>query len=357
MEHNPGLILTMTAHSDEISAELLCHGCGYDLRAHPQDGKCPECGASVAESWRLAAIPLRPAWIESDPRWRRRMLAGTWILVLVPLMEALKMFGWASSVPVPNVFGYGSVRALDETFLSYGSVYQSLVFCIGVVLLFSKERGRRDGRLDWMGRWGVLCSYVVLLLRAVDVLFIAAMVLGGIAAVFLSMPLKYQPELTQLFVDMSSALLRYGPFPKEISYVVCVVFSSTAILLACVPLFNALCSSGPKRIAAILIAPLALFSLMHLARVGEYFLGNSSMTGTDFYRNGAYLNSSPLIEYIAGTSVVSGWSLVAFVIEAIKWCVILVIALWLSVAQLVAWVKCRAKRQQLKPKRPVEALP
>src|SRR2546421_11765089 len=95
----------MTAHTAEISAELLpCQICGYDLRAHPQDGKCPECGASVAESRRLAAIPRRPAWRDSDPRWRRRMLAGAWILVLLPLMDALQTFGWASSVPLPAVF-------------------------------------------------------------------------------------------------------------------------------------------------------------------------------------------------------------------------------------------------------------
>ena len=67
------------------SADLPCHRCGYDLRAHPPDGQCPECGASVAESRRLAAIPLRPAWRDSDPRWRRRILAGAWVLVLLPL--------------------------------------------------------------------------------------------------------------------------------------------------------------------------------------------------------------------------------------------------------------------------------
>src|SRR5258707_3351024 len=79
----------MTTHRGEMSADLPCHICGYDLRAHPQDGKCPECGASVAESRRLAANPRRPAWRDSDPRWRRRMLAGVWILVLVPLMDLL----------------------------------------------------------------------------------------------------------------------------------------------------------------------------------------------------------------------------------------------------------------------------
>ena len=94
-----------------------------DLRAQPGDGKCPECEASVAESRRWAAIPRRPAWRDSDPRWRRRMLAGVWILVLLPLMAALQTSGWAARVPVPNVFDSpGAARTLDETLLRYSGV-------------------------------------------------------------------------------------------------------------------------------------------------------------------------------------------------------------------------------------------
>jgi hypothetical protein len=131
---------------------LTCD-CGYDLRAHPHDGNCPECGASVAESRRLAAIPRRPDWPDSDPRWRRRMLAGVWLLVLLPLMDALQAFDVASKVPVPAIFEiHGAVRTLDETLVCFPGVYQPLIFCIGVVLLFSKERGRRSNRLDWTRR-------------------------------------------------------------------------------------------------------------------------------------------------------------------------------------------------------------
>src|SRR3982751_830079 len=97
---SPGPNFVMTAHTAEICADLPCHSCGYDLRAHPQDGQCPECGASVAESRRLAAIPRRPAWRDADPRWRRRMIAGAWILVLLPLTNVLQRFGWTSGVPV-----------------------------------------------------------------------------------------------------------------------------------------------------------------------------------------------------------------------------------------------------------------
>ncbi len=133
----------MTDHTPGIFAELACHRCGYDLRAHPKEGKCSECGASVAESTRLAAIPRHAAWRDRDPRWRRRILAGAWILLLMPLMDALETFGRDWSVHVPNVFGFRGSLRLDETLLSSFGVYAPLVFCIGVVLLFSKERGRR----------------------------------------------------------------------------------------------------------------------------------------------------------------------------------------------------------------------
>src|SRR5262245_37001292 len=113
----------MTAHTADISAELPCHRCGYDLRAHPQDGKCPECGASVAESRRLAAVPRRPAWRDSDPRWRRRLLAGAWILVLFPLST----LGWSSKIAAPNLFGSrAAFRTLNETFLFDSNVYLTL---------------------------------------------------------------------------------------------------------------------------------------------------------------------------------------------------------------------------------------
>ena len=342
----------MTAHTDQMSVCLPCHKCGYDLRAHARDGQCPECGASVAESARLAAIPLRPAWRDSDPRWRRRMLAGTWVLVQLPLMDALTAFGWASSVPVPGVFDLrGTVRTLDETFLCRMGVYQPLVFCIGVVLLFSKERGRRRGKLDWTRRWGVVCSYVVLLLSAAQVLFLAALVMASIAALFQAMPLKYQPGVTQLFVEVSTSYLRYGPYPKEISGAVLVAFSSTAILLACVPLFEALRSSGPERVAAILLAPLGLFALVHIARAGRYCAGLSGVTSAELFSYRIYFWPELLVAEFAGgrTAWNASGSLVGAIVEGVKWCIILAIAVWLTVALVAAWWHRRGPVQHASP--------
>jgi hypothetical protein len=331
----------MMAQTPEISAELLCHRCEYDLRAHPPDGRCPECGEPVAESRRIAAIPRRPAWQDSDPRWRRRMLAGVWVLVLLPLVEVFKALGWASSVPAPTVFDFrGAVNTLDDTVFFDLWVYQSLVFCIGVVLLFSKERGRRVAALDWTRRWGVICSYCVLLLSAAQTLFIAALVLAGISFLFLSMPAKHQPEVTDLFARLSWAYLRYGPYPTDISGVVLVGFSSVAILLAWVPLFNALRSSGPRWVAAVLLAPLAAFSLAHLAQAGLYSLGIFSVDSEGVYHLWFYFRPQVLVGYISGAQVFwmgPGPGLSGFLVEATKWCIILAIAIWLTIAQFAAW--------------------
>jgi hypothetical protein len=321
-------------------AELLCDRCGYDLRAHSRDGKCPECGMSVAESRRLAASPRRPAWRDSDPRWRRRMLAGAWILVLLPLVETVQMFRWASSVRVPNVFELPGGIPLNETLLCYEGVYLPLLFCMGVVLLFSKERGRRPGPFDWTRRWGVLCSYVVFLLSAAGVLFIFAYVMTAIGSLFMSLPPKYQPGVTRLLVEVSTAYLRYGAYPHDGSAGVLVAFSSIAILLACVPLWDALRSSGPKRLATILLAPLALFSLMHLAKAGLYCLGSRSVTLRDIYDLGVYFRPMQLVRPIASLSAglnMSGSVFSAFLVEAAKWCIVLAIAVWLSIAQLATW--------------------
>jgi hypothetical protein len=341
----------MTPHAAAIPADLPCHGCGYDLRAHPPDGQCPECGASVAESRRLAAVQLRPPWRDSDPRWRRRVLAGAWMLVLLPLVDALRASGWASSVPVPTVFGSrGTVNTLQDTLLCFPGVYPALAFCIGVVLLFANERGRRRGRLDWTRRWGVLCCYVVLLLSATQFLYVAALVSVGIAAVFQSMPLAYQPGVTRSLVDWGTAYLRYGPNPQNAAGVVLVASSSIAILLACIPLVDALRSSGPKRLAAIVLAPLALFALIYLAQAARYFAAFGLSPVADLLPYGVYFRP----ELLAGQPATrlsgqSPWASepVAFTTEAVKWCAVVAIAAWLSIAQLGAWRRHKVVRPLL----------
>jgi hypothetical protein len=315
---------------DLTSAALHCNACGYDLRAHPADGKCPECGASVAESRRLAASPRRPAWRDSDPRWRRRMLAGAWVLVLVPFMAVLEASGWVDSVAVPTPFGFKGVPlTIRETFAFEFQTYDHFIFCIGVVLLFSSERNRRANRLDWTRRWGVTSSYGVFLLGIPRYAFITALVMVGIGALFHSMPLRYQPAVTELFDNLGAEYIYHGPYPGPLVAASLAVFSSVVVLLACVPLFNALRSSGRKGLAVLLLAPLFIASLVQLNDVLRYGLGfatfNTPQTYYPFYFNAQLL--------------VNGFSYPSFrfIAEAAKWSACLTIAIWLSIAQIMAW--------------------
>jgi hypothetical protein len=277
------------------------------------------------------------------------MLAGVWILVLVPLVDVLQASGWAEGIPAPSYF-HEDRGTLDQTLLCNMGLYPILLFCIGVVLLFSKERGRRRNPLDWTRRWGVLCSYIVLLLSTAPILFISALVLAGIAALFMGMPLKYQPGVTPLFAQMSTAYLRYGPYPKDISYVVLIATSSITILLACIALYDALRSSGPKRAALILLSPLAMFSVLHLLQAGWYCLGFSSAQVEALFPYGVYFRPQQLAEYPAMLLISpAGWGLprVGFVVEAAKWCAVLAIAVWLTTAQIKAWRGCKTSRGRI----------
>ncbi len=315
---------------DPTSAALQCHGCGYDLRAHAADGKCPECGASVAESRRLAAIPRRPAWRDSDPRWRRRMLAGAWVLVLVPLMAVLEASGWAERVAVPTPFEFkGIPLTIRESFAYEFQMYDYFTFCIGVVLLFSYERNRRASRLDWTRRWGVITSYCVFLLGIPRFACITALVMVGIGACFLSMPLRYQPAVTKLFVNLGAGYLYYGPYPGALVDGSLPAFSSVVVMLACVPLYNALRSSGPKVRAALLLAPLFIASLLQLNDVVRFYLGSVAFSTRQTYYP-FYFNAYLLVNGFSGLSF-------RFFMEAAKWSACLAIAIWLSVAQIMAW--------------------
>ena len=278
-------------------------------------------------------------------------------------MDALKSSGWGSSIPVPTLYDTrGTVRTLDGTLLCNPGLFQSLAFSTGVVLLFSRERGRRRGRFDWTRRWGVLCCYVSLLLCATQFLYIAALVTAGIAAAFHDLPLAYQPGLTRPLADWSAAYVRYGPQPGDAAGAVLVVSSSLAILLACVPLFDALRSSGPKRPAAVLLAPLALFSLTYLAQVGRFCVVFSHVVSSSWYvasrdvfQYGVFFRPEflvgPIAAFPVGTTLQtsafafgatpSGSPGAALVVEAVKWSAVLVVAMWLSIAQLVAWLRRR----------------
>ena len=76
-----------------IATDLRCCRCGYNLRTLSTSGKCPECGASVAES--IAAAN------------RRRAFTGWWV-VLMLLVPALVLH---SSWPALEAW-YGDAKSM-----------------------------------------------------------------------------------------------------------------------------------------------------------------------------------------------------------------------------------------------------
>lgn len=321
----------------EASIGVPCHGCEYDVRAQPDDGRCPECGASVAESRRLARIPRRPAWRDSDPRSRRRVLAGAWMLALVPLLSILRAFEWDEHVPIPTFLDVQGGMTLRDSYV--GDVYAWLAFCVGVGLLFARERFRQRGRLDWTRRWGIVASYGVLLLGAIPIAFITALVMAGIGALFLAMPLAYQPPGTDAIAVAGQGWLRYGPHGGSTQLDVALPACSTVVvLLALVPLYDALRSCGGRRgWAAVLLAPLAFGSIRQLAYGAMEALQVLPRSFADHPIHPYYFNAELLAQGLAQLGATSIRR--EFVFELLKWSACAAIAIRLSVAQVTARVR------------------
>ena len=322
---------------------LPCAGCGYDLRAQPREGICPECAAPVQKAIELAAIPVRPAWRDSDPRWRRRMIAGAWIMVLIPLVQLALLARLTERIPVAFYVFRGfdlDVGTLDQSLVWFWFPY--LPFCIGVVLFFSKERFRRPYPSDWTRRWGVITSYLVLLLGFVLYSTVTGLVLVGIAALFYSLPYANQPGVTELVRKLGTGYLYFDPTSAELAYAAAAVASACAVLLASVQIWDALRSSGPRRIGLILLALLAVISVSQMWSGVSWYLF-PPLAG---YEPPAFFFNDQLIwSFRYGTQGVSRVSLYLDVArEAAKWLIFLMIAIWLSIAQVRAWRKAPASK-------------
>lgn len=325
----------MSEARPKIASALPCASCGYDLRATPREGICPECATPVQKAIELAAIPVRPAWRDSDPRWRRRMLAGAWVMVLIPLVAVLQWLRLDQVIRVPMT-AYTGDLLLQDSFVTI--VYTELVFCIGVALFFAGERGRRPHWLDRTKRWGVFVTCLVLLLTFANLSLIISLVMIGISASFMSLPVGNQPAITPLFTELGAALARYGPHGTDESYVAESALSALGVLLACVPVYQALRCTGARSLAWILVVPLAATALVHIGYCAlwflEFALPRASEPPAFFFQPGNLTSS--LAQLSSGVNGRYGL-LLNVAHEGLKWLPFVGIALWFSLAQVRVW--------------------
>lgn len=94
--------------SGDVTGNVACRSCGYNLRGVARDGFCPECGTSV--EWSLRGFQLRFA----DRRWLERLHIGsTWVYLSMGVLflggGILFLVGLASrdlfGGDTPNVLG------------------------------------------------------------------------------------------------------------------------------------------------------------------------------------------------------------------------------------------------------------
>ncbi len=325
---------------------IECHRCGYDVRAQPTDGRCPECNAPVAESRAWAAIPRRPSWRDSDPRWRRRIIAGMWALTLVPLIEVLSAGGLATHIHVPGFFvSAGWTRPLDQTLIGDGltQIYSASLFCIGLALLSTTERGRRPHPLDWTRRWGLFLLTVHVFLHFIELMFAASLVMVGITAVFQSMPPEHEPAITPWLRAISTNFLIYGPYPGNMVDVVWPLTVLVAVLFVGASLYKAMRSVGPRWLAIAAIVSLGLFAVGELVWV----LAAAIVAAGDLLAGKVVSIAAFEKSFIRPLSVFGAFYFRSYqlmpVVETVKWMLVAAITLWITSAQIAVWRTRRSR--------------
>ena len=168
-----------------IDQDLPCLKCGYNLRTLRDDGQCPECGASVHESARLA-------WLcQHDRVWLRKLAGSTvWIGIAMICFVSFLSVGLLLAVsyhPPDEVVGVVGVAVAVVGGLVTG--------LLGFWQITAPHRGGgiRRGRVRRIARWTMAAGLAGLLLEllarrigsprwAIDLLMTFSVVCVGVGA-------------------------------------------------------------------------------------------------------------------------------------------------------------------------------
>ena len=138
-----------------IDQDLPCLKCGYNLRSLSDEGACPECGAGLEMSARLA-------WLcQHDPRWLRRLVRATvWIgvaMVCFALYLSLYLLIWTFRWPLPVEVGY---------FVRAAIISGAITGLLGFWVVTTPHRGTstRERRGRRIARWTMAAGLGALLL-------------------------------------------------------------------------------------------------------------------------------------------------------------------------------------------------
>lgn len=303
----------------------------------------------VAESARVAALPERPEWTHSDQRWRWRVVAGLWVLVLlIPLPAVL-----TAVLPPSEPFGpYTFTDAFRYWYLeSYAPmIWAPVVFCMGMVLIFSRERGTRPRRLDRVRRWGGISAWVLLPVTALAVSGITLLVIAGIRN-------QVGPPGDPAFAAFAR---RFSVTWSDWGFIAMQFLSAGLVLMMGLVLYDALVRCGSKGLARLmvgvglpLVALQVVFTIFYAAGAAwaediiqwegffhPYPLANGAIEW--YYRavglgGGAYIYAGYYAEVtpLPAAGDIRGWVYygLGFPLELIKFLLLLAIAVQLTFAR------------------------